>query len=114
MARTWTSPNNIVAAHGTHNPSRAIQDAEIIARFHRQLEGVKIGLFNDNDNDTAGVSLDNNDIDTDPHDTYPSKVSAAKRKAVKDEQRLVAFNIRGERCMPSKLRRLLNLRPRLQ
>jgi len=78
-----------------HTPSRAIQDAEIIARFHRQLEGVKIGLFNDNNgNGGAGVSLDNNDINTDPHDTYPSKVSAAKRKAVEDEQRLVAFNKR--------------------
>lgn len=83
MARTWTSPNNIVAAHGAHTPSRAIKDAKIIARFHRQLEDVKIGLFDDNnDNDAAAVSFDNDDIKIDPYNTYPAKVSAAKREAV--------------------------------
>ena len=91
MARTRTSPNKYVV-HGLYTPSCALEGRLIQARFHQQIERKK--LFDNNDDDNGTDDSFDNDINTDPRDTYPSKVSVAKRKAVEDEQRLVAFNKR--------------------
>ena len=87
MARTRTSPNKYVV-HGLYTPSCALEGRLIQARFHQQIERKK--LFENNDDNGTDDSFDNDDINTDPRDTYPSKVSAAKRKVVENEIRAAA------------------------
>ena len=82
--------------------SAAGDDAEILARFRRQstkrnddsdsdgAEVIDVNSDSEDDSDNVSGDIQDDDTNNDPHDTYPSKLSAMKRASVVHDKRSAA------------------------